>query len=135
MPFRVHFDDRRNFLAAEGSGFVTGEEIASAYEAAIRASEGRVVGKGSLTIVGPDTSLDLLDFEALERLKAHVRSWLADHPTSRAKSALGALDSLQLTVLNLWRALVESDSRINRDIRVFLSERDAVAWLTQPVQP
>lgn len=131
MPFRVRLDEARGFIIAEGSGAVTADEIAEAYESAIHTTRGSIIGQRSLTLFSADTSLDQLDFDSLERLKARVRTWLSTYPGGRVKSALVAPGSLQLTVLNLWRALVEADARINRDVRVFLTEREAVAWLME----
>lgn len=131
MPFRVRLDEARGFIIAEGSGAVTADEIAEAYESAIHTTRGSIIGQRSLTLFSADTSLDQLDFDSLERLKARVRTWLSTYPSGRVKSALVAPGSLQLTVLNLWRALVEADARINRDVRVFLTEREAVAWLME----
>lgn len=133
MAFAAHYDGTRDLLVGHGTGSVDATQIIEACSAVVQNTAGAAMHKNVLTIFDEDCSLNKLDFEGLGRLKTRIDSLIERYRAGKAKSAIVAPAGMQITVLNLFRALVESDPAVEREVRVFLTEADAVAWLGAPV--
>lgn len=133
MAFSAHYDGARDLLVGHGSGSVTAREIFDAFSAVVLATGGAAMHKDVLTIFDADCSLNELDFEGLSHLKAQIDALISRYHAGKAKSAIVAPADMQIRVLNLFKALVEADPDAEREVRVFLNETDALAWLREPV--
>src|SRR5579872_4268808 len=130
MPLDYRLDPSASLVRARACGTITERQMIETIDGILRETAGQALHWNVLTVLDDGTSLDHFNVEMLERVQAHLRTWQAAYPGSGGKSAFVTRDSANASVLRLWQAVVELNPAIGRQVRVFNTEADALAWLS-----
>ena len=129
VPFEAYIDEANDILVGRGTGLVTTDEILAAYDPLMRATDGLALAKNILSVYDPSCVLTQLDKSSMMRFKAQIDAWRILNPAAPGRTAMVAPTRLHIALANLWRALVEADPQLKREVRVFPDEAEALAWL------
>jgi hypothetical protein len=127
MPLRYQIDDEHRLVLTRGYGVLTDQEVFE-YKQSVW-SLPRVVGYDELVDV---TEAERIDVPSTERLRELARLSAAMDVLPPSRVAIVATDLVSFEIARMYEVFRKLDRRSTRDVSVFRSEEEALAWLKAP---